>query len=307
MAVNRTTRNDRIEESDRRFWRSAQLWPADPAEHIFLPRAIHKLGAAMFGRDWTGEEPGLDVIEPLMADKSRAVFFLREFDSEYIAKRKATEAEWEMQASPDQSRGPCPVAPLTRDEFLAAQEYVRSEIDSQRPALQRRDDVELEIVKRCESGELIATTRAIEGGPMKVVPKVAWNTDRWRYRFVLCQMNPSAPYERKFTSSQHCWVFVTDESLEKLLSTKPSAKIGSKDVSRFSPYVRTLLVVAKELAISPSNQPKKEEVITAILDRWPGKPLSKRVLNAMATILREPESQLGRARKKIRPVSIGKG
>ena len=133
---------------------------------------------------------------------------------------------------------------------------------------------------------------------MRVVPKVAWNTDRWRYRFVLCQMNPSAPYERVFTSSEHCWIFVTGESLGKFLLTKPFAEIASKDLPHLSPYLRTMLEVARKLAISPSNQPKKEEVIAAIEATWTGTALSNNLVKVMATILREPESQLGRARKK---------
>jgi hypothetical protein len=51
------------------------------------------------------------------------------------------------------------------------------------------------------------------------------------------------------------------------------------------------------MQITPQNQPKKELVVDEIKKTWSG-PLSDKLVKAMATLIREPESQLGRAKKK---------
>jgi hypothetical protein len=60
-----------------------------------------------------------------------------------------------------------------------------------------------------------------------------------------------------------------------------------------------MLSVARKLEITPSNQPKKEVVIEALREAWTRSPeLSDNKIESMATLLREPESELGRARKR---------
>jgi hypothetical protein len=39
------------------FWGDKKGWPRDTDEHVFLGRAIEKIGAAIFGDKWTGSEP----------------------------------------------------------------------------------------------------------------------------------------------------------------------------------------------------------------------------------------------------------
>jgi hypothetical protein len=58
-----------------------------------------------------------------------------------------------------------------------------------------------------------------------------------------------------------------------------------------------MLAVTKSMQITPQNQPKKELVVDEIKKTWSG-PLSDKLVKAMATLIREPESQLGRAKKK---------
>ena len=110
----------------------------------------------MFGGDWTGKEPGMDTVGQLPAqqdaesqDKDRAYKILRKHNDDYIAKRKAAEAEWEIQRERLTLKDRVRWLPFTKDEWLAAQGHVDAEIEAQRPGLLRRDAVDLEIVRRC--------------------------------------------------------------------------------------------------------------------------------------------------------------
>src|SRR5918993_743170 len=40
-----------------KFWLSVGNWPRDPSGYVFLARAVHEIGKAMFPNEWTGREP----------------------------------------------------------------------------------------------------------------------------------------------------------------------------------------------------------------------------------------------------------
>jgi hypothetical protein len=42
------------------FWKNSSKWPHDMVDAVFLARAFHSIGEAMFGPAWTGEEPSVD-------------------------------------------------------------------------------------------------------------------------------------------------------------------------------------------------------------------------------------------------------
>jgi hypothetical protein len=59
-----------------------------------------------------------------------------------------------------------------------------------------------------------------------------------------------------------------------------------------------MLGVAEKLQITPENQPKKASIVAELEAAWTlSDPLSANMIEAMATALREPGSQLGRAAK----------
>jgi hypothetical protein len=140
--------------------------------------------------------------------------------------------------------------------------------------------------------------RPTGGGVMRAAPREWWNTEGWHTRFTMCQLNPDKPFGLGSTGDNYCWIFLTRESLDKYLRSQPFAPVPEGIGMHFSPYLRVMLAVANKLKISPDNQPKKSEIVAELSSAWTGPgPLSKNLLNSAATLLREPESQLGRARK----------
>ena len=184
----------------------------------------------------------------------------------------------------------------------ATQEAQRQQ-EAQRAIFQRLRTVQREIVAGCESGELVSAIRLKAGGKMRLVRREWWNTEHWHNRFMMCQLNPSDPFGRGFEGDNYCWIFLRKESLEKYLQRQPFAPVATNIDVHLSPYMKTMLAVAKRLNITPDNQPKLDVVVAELRDCWPSSEHpSARLLRAAGTLLREPESKLGRAKKKRRTV-----
>jgi len=155
-----------------------------------------------------------------------------------------------------------------------------------------------EIVKQCVEGRLISGVRPIEGGKISNLKPEMWNAENLERRFGRCQMSTKDPFATGPTPANH-WIFLQRESLDKYLIGQPHSRAATQTPNHISPYLKVMLGVTKSMGITPDNQPKKEEVVTEIRKAWVGPPLSKRIVDVMATLVREPESQLGRAKKKI--------
>ena len=70
------------------------------------------------------------------------------------------------------------------------------------------------------------------------------------------------------------------------------------DEPHLSPYLSVALQVAIKLNITPDSQPKKTVIESELKAAWPkGVSASNRLISALATLMREPESQSGRAKK----------
>jgi hypothetical protein len=164
-------------------------------------------------------------------------------------------------------------------------------------AVLRLQAVYLEIVRACQTGELETATRPREGGEMSKLPAHVWNTDRWSSRFNTCEIDIQRPFEHPFTKDEGAWIFVISASLDKLLVSRPHHRIVQEDLPHLSPYLRTMIAVARRVEISPDNQVKKESLITEIHGAWKESTvLTNHLAQVMATLLREPGSQLGRRR-----------
>lgn len=51
------------------FWRDPSRWPRDTASHVFLARAVHEMGKALFSAEWTGGEPCVELMQSLPKQK----------------------------------------------------------------------------------------------------------------------------------------------------------------------------------------------------------------------------------------------
>jgi hypothetical protein len=149
------------------------------------------------------------------------------------------------------------------------------------------------------AGHLVGAVRPKEGGEMTDLPAKMWNAENLEHRFHRCQMSLKHPFSTltKSKSDTH-WIFLNRESLDKYLVEQPHGPISTQPPEHISPYLRVMLSVTERMGITPDNQPNKDSVIAEIKKTWAGAPLSKKLTEVMATLIREPESQRGSAKKK---------
>ena len=159
--------------------------------------------------------------------------------------------------------------------------------------------VKNEIAKQCLEGRLLTAVRPIEGGEITDLKPEMWNAENLERRFSRCQMSWETPFAKLPFPGTH-WIYLKRESLDNYLAGQPHGITATQTPIHMSPYIKLMLHVVEFLNITPDNQPKKADVMDAIRKaHWTGeKPLSKAEIEWMATLIREPESKLGRARKK---------
>ena len=221
-------------------------------------------------KDWPDDPPGY-------------VFMARAFDQ--IA-RKMFGDEWTKSQT---------VPTLSPDEDEDADD-ISSDVEHTRALVSK------EIARLCATGELRTELRSKRGGKMIAVEPELWNGEPkyYGYRFDRWEMSLENPFpEDENIGPGARWIFMTQESLEQYCDGDAHSTSNESNREHLSPYMRVLLSVAAEMEISPKNQYTKKLVEDKILEKWSSrlKPLSPSLLGHMATILREPESQLGRASK----------
>ena len=227
------------------FWAEPHRWPRDPIGYVFLARVVEAIGRARFGNEWTGKEVTTKVVAPLPSretaspgDRFRALEILMRHHPEskrpYPESKRPSDEAWLAECWPE------------------AQAAARHEQEAQRALFQRLGTVQDEIVRRCESGELVSAIRKA-GGEMETVPREWWNTESWPNRFVFCQLKPSDPSGLGVTGERFCWIFVTSASLDRYLNSQPFAPAAANIDVHLSPYMKTMLAVAKRLNITAEN------------------------------------------------------
>lgn len=273
------------------FWASESKWPHDPAGYIFFARAVHAIGPAMFGDQWSGDEPTNKHVKLLPEYAARARL-ARHSEAYDVLRRHRPE----LAPEPVKRWQAPPSYDFTREQWDAARALVQTEHER----VGRFWRVREEIARACEAGRLKTVLRPVRGGDMTEVSAASWNTDNLGPRFTCCQMHPLHPFSTGFAGEGFCWIFVEKESLEHFLADQPFAVPPIETDVHLSPYLKLVLNVAKKLDVTPDNQPKIEEIKAALRDTWTGDPddLKERLVGPMATIMREPESRRGRANPK---------
>jgi hypothetical protein len=265
---------------DTKFWLKSSEWPKDASTDVFLGRAIDRIGKAMFGSEWDGKEVYTevsDIIPNLITKKSPNY---RQF--ERIARGILKHHDGE----------------LTAEQWDEARGLHKARMADRTVSVKRRQAVCDAIAAGCQADVLQTSYRPIPGGVFTPIPSVWWNTVRTAQRFFYCQIKPQDPFAVGLAGEGYCWIFVTTESLDQFLVQQPHAEVASKFDAHLSPYLRVMVSVAERMQITPENQPKKAAVEAELKAAWTlPEPLSANMLEAMATALREPGSQLGRAAK----------
>ncbi|KLK90739.1 hypothetical protein AA309_23805 [Microvirga vignae] len=254
---------------------------------MFLARAFHRIGQARYGEDWTGYEPHT----PTYRASTFSIFDLVKKSHDEL-----TSEEQEWLAGTARDRKAAEADPEGFAAVLQARHKARQQEESL--AEQRAAAVQIEIITRCEAGDLISAWRPATGGKMEPTPAHYWN-GAVQGRFDSCTMSMTNPFPPFLANHQIGFIFLEQASLERFLLSQPFAEKPSGLDIHLSPYLQVLVSIARKMQITPGNQPKKEAIMEEIKLAWTGQePLGKTLVEYMATILREPESQLGRGNKK---------
>ena len=128
-----------------------------------------------------------------------------------------------------------------------------------------------------------------------------WRSDVLSPRFLLGRINLQNARDKFYASKDHYVVFIGEESLGAYLLEQPHNKPDEALLpEHLSPYLKCMLAVARQLDISPENQPKKASLEATLKETWlrmRGAEPASTDLDRMATLLREPESKAGRGAK----------
>lgn len=283
----------------------ASAWPREPHGWLFLGELVEQLGKSMFA-EWKpyssyGLLPDVAVgttyqgvfIEP--DEQLRYARWLlndRKDDIDFIYRANKPFAYLD---SEDNERT------ITDDEWSVACDMSQQEWAIGLGNQRMFREVQERIVEEAEAGRIVIGSRPLQGGQPKQTPLDWWFTDHYWSRFARLTIDPNDPFSEKAPSRDVAHqMFARTDSLGALFSLTdertPSAATGN---SIHSPYVRLMLEVADVMRISPSHQPKKESIKGELQARWEAYslPASANLMNTAATLLREPESQAGRARK----------
>lgn len=168
---------------------------------------------------------------------------------------------------------------------------------------ERAAEVKAAIERACEAGALRTAVRAVAGGSMTSLERDVWNGERFVARWAECKIDIYDPFGGRTSGHRHLWIFVVRPDLDRLLwpapPKQPDASANDLDGVHLSPYLKTMIEVARALVVAPDRQPKKEHVMDEIMKRWDhDRALSNNQVSLMATFIREPEAQIGRNPKK---------
>jgi hypothetical protein len=219
----------------------------------------------MFGPAWTGQEPSVEL--------------------------------------PPQRLGPLKAKfanDTLRAQAEAAKERARQKYEADLPLYDRAKKVQVTIAARAAAGEIRTKLRPTAGGQLTDIPAHHWNTEKLTPRFAWCQMSMAQPFSDGMGGQGYGHIYVDRASLERFLGSQPFASKPADLDIHMSPYVKLMLHVIRKWEITPDNQYTKDALEAAMKEEWTGPiELSDRLAKAMATLVREPESQAGRASKQL--------
>lgn len=177
------------------------------------------------------------------------------------------------------------------------------------PRVERYAAASRKIVELCEAGAIATAHREQAGGRMIAMPKAHWNTEYYGSRFDYGAYDPASPYKSRLPNSDWRYIFLSRcETEREITAISLTAQAGAvpppiapaiPEQPHLSRYLRFMLTIAEKAGVTRENQPNHASLMAQFVADWPSDlPRSDRLLKAMATLIREPESQAGRARKK---------
>ncbi len=164
----------------------------------------------------------------------------------------------------------------------------------------RFEQVQRRIARSAARGMLQTATRAVEGGDTRPLQSSVWQTERLDPRFFCCQINPANPFSAGVAGDNYGYIFVTDESLKRLL--KELTRPNDLAVSFIAAETACEKWLSSEIASSPNQRPQpKAKFLEAARSKFKG--LSARAFDrAWKLATREaPAWRRGGAPKKTPP------
>lgn len=303
-----------------------------PAGYVFIGQAVLDLGAAIFGEAWVGDEPQSKLIAPVIGPVPPPLSLPIEIATakEYRDAQNAVTmfAPFIDQPPPEPTEGRNALAlpgaaasrkpPLSQAQWLSVRKGVlavfgglrqkalddndqaRADAASRNVVAQAKIDrflsVAREIVTECESGKIRTAHRSPYGGAMSPMDRDMWNTERWLGRFFYGAFDKEIPFDLGEPTDDPRLIFFDRDDMDGLVRRHRYPPPRMESFPHMSPYMKLMLAVVEKAGVTAENQPPKASLEAEIADLWRGEsPLSGRLIDAMATLIREPESQLGRA------------
>ena len=204
-----------------KFWQ-AKDWPDDVRDKVFLARAVHQLGSALFGDEWTGHEPTVDyLLRPLPMFS----YGLRPWEvtqaTQYLDPNEPADmsGDWAKKVKAMwQPRWDAAVA--LRLEVLAAIEGPRARLAAVTSTLRlamRDGDLKYFV--------LISETGKFQGP----LDPDWWNTKLHSARFYRCAMNPGTPITPAIGGGGFSPIFVDADDLAGIVAAAaPNATSKTK-------------------------------------------------------------------------------
>jgi hypothetical protein len=194
-----------------KFWNNSIGWPRDNSSYVFLARAVHAIGKSMFGAEWAGDEPSLELMQELPLIPERSGW--RASLAHDLLVKHHPEFNRQPRKSSQRSFGSPPSFEFTGKEWITAVMIVKKHNEQKMPGVRRFFEVRDRIIQLAEAGFLITAIREEAGGDPTPIPRHWWHSERIRNRFDYCQLNPDDPYGLGFAGDGYQWIFVTRESL----------------------------------------------------------------------------------------------
>lgn len=277
-----------------KFWTDGN-WPIDFGAYRFLGRAVHDMGRAIFGHEWTENEPASE--------------FLGTFKRTPPFTRDDQWANWNLvtRLLPHDVTRPIHMATkIGHPPAIAGDLWTMAsvELEKRNASWRRYETVRNELLKLFQLGKVQTATRRHEGGEIIRIAQWHWNGEDLTYRFECGKMdsdNPFAPVE-DYRSPSLDWIFVDADDLRSNLPSIFAAAAKPRDAYQ-SELLRFVISFNDEHSDFVQSRTKKD-VQTRLHQKWrdrfPGVTLPTETEKAMAVVLRDLEQQKGRGAKAAR-------
>jgi hypothetical protein len=294
--------------------------PESTSDYIFISDAQNEIGRAMFGSQWSGDEPTTE-LPPILPTRipngmNRLLDFAIEDKTTAIARfatpidTATTEYAYRLLCTHHSELRPptyffgalAPSLPGQERSFTVKQ-WEAIEVSWQKHQSDARDAIDrnLKVTKKIKllvvENVLKCVLRKVEGGPFsEPLEGWSWNTENIQERFHSYRMNPTNFFAPCNSDSR--WIFFTKKSVEQAkwqIETPDQRPSERSDGPAYLPeYMQCALAVMQGEKITEANQPTIEYLIAAIPRYWkhPTK-LSGTAKKMIAKMVRSMESKSG--------------